>query len=188
MIVANAEQRMIYVDREQMSGFRDPAASEHRAITRHARNTYTKSLRPMVFWQYFFTTAAAMFILNLLVFSADKPFGANVIYAVFATVSAAAAYLTTASLKKGRAVFRKVTNGEYQVMECRAYEVSYNAEQVSTGAVKIVNERGQYCEADFRVDKGIARICEKDMDTKLLLVKRGDDFYDLLLQNDIKNR
>lgn len=73
-------------------------------------------------------------------------------------------------------------------MECRAYEVSYNAEQVSTGAVKIVNERGQYCGADFRVDKGIARICEKDMGIKLLLVKCGDDFYDLLLQNDIKNR
>lgn len=179
---------MIYVSTEQMSGFREPSASEHSAIARHVRNTYAKSLQPMVFWQYFFTTAAAMFLLNLLVFFADKPLGANVIYAVFAIASAAAAYLTTASLKKGRAVLRKVANGEYQVMECRAYEVSYNAEQVSTGAVKIVNERGQYCGADFRVDKGIARICEKDMDTKLLLVKCGDDFYDLLLQNDIKNK
>lgn len=120
-----------------MSGFRDPDASEHRAIARHVRNTYAKSVRPMVFWQYFFTTAAAMFILNLLVFSADKPLGANVIYAVFVIASAAAAYLTTASLKKGRAVFRKVTNGEYQVMECRAYDVSYNAEQVSTGALML---------------------------------------------------
>lgn len=191
MIVANSEQRtqrMIYVDREQMSGFRDPTASEHRAIARHVRNTYAKSLRPMVFWQYFFTTAAAMFILNLLVFSADKPFGANVIYAVFAIVSAAAACLTTASLKKGRIVLQKVRDGEYQVMECRAYEVSYNAEQVSTGAVKIVNERGQYCEADFCVDKGIARICEKDIDTKLLLMRCGEDFYDILLRKDTENR
>lgn len=191
VIVANSEQRtqrMIYVDREQMSGFRDPTASEHRAIARHVRNTYAKSLRPMVFWQYFFTTAAAMFILNLLVFSADKPFGANVIYAVFAIVSAAAACLTTASLKKGRIVLQKVRDGEYQVMECRAYEVSYNAEQVSTGAVKIVNERGQYCEADFCVDKGIARICEKDIDTKLLLMRCGEDFYDILLRKDTENR
>lgn len=71
-------------------------------------------------------------------------------------------------------------------MACRAYEVSYNAEQVSTGAVKIVNERVQYCGADFRVDKGIARTCEKDINTKLLLVRCGDDLYDLLLQKDIK--
>lgn len=171
---------MNYVERERLTGFRRPTVSEQQKVAEHIKRTYARNFRPMTFWNSFFTVIAAMFLLNLLGLSGERALGANIIYGIFFLVFAVAAFLTRLSKKKGKGILKKVAAGEYQVMECKAYDVSYNVALMSTAGIKIVNDRGQYCGSDFLVDKGIARECEKDKNTRLLLVKCGEDFYDLV--------
>lgn len=171
---------MNYVERERLAGFRRPTAQEQQKVAEHIKRTYARSLRPIAFWNCILSVIAAMLLLNLLGLSGERSLGGNIIYGVFFLAFAAAAFLTRLSKKKGKGILKKIAGGEYQVMDCRAFDVSYNVVQMSTAGVKIVNDQGQHCGSTFLIDKGIARECEKDKSTRLLLIKCGEDFYDLL--------
>lgn len=176
---------MNFVEKEQLTGFRPPTAKERETAAKYLRKSFSGMMKANVFWNAFFCVFAAACLVNLLAVSDGKRLGANLLYFLFFIIFTAIVFWIRIQRKSTKQILEKVSRGEFQVMECRAYEVFFSAELMSKARVRIYNNHGQYCAFDFETDIGFARICENDKNTELLLLKCGRDFYELLVKQGI---
>lgn len=168
------------VKRENLAGFRPPVQAEKEGALRYIRGQFAGVLKVMSLGTAFFGVMAGSCLLTLLTGLSDRSAGENLVTAVLLAVSAAAVWWIRVCEKQKRRILKKVAAGDFQVSECTVYQVSFNVDLVSEADVKIADSLGQQCDFKFVLDAETARACERNKDTKVLLLKCGEDFYELL--------
>lgn len=168
------------VRREALAGFRPPVRAEKEGALRYLRKSFARTLRAMSLGTAFFGVMAGSCLVTLTIGLADRSAGENMVTAVILAVSAAAVWWIRVCRKQKQRILRKVAAGDFQVAECTVYQVSFNVDLVSEADVKIADSLGQRCDFKFVLDAETARTCERDRDTKVLLLKCEEDFYELL--------
>lgn len=171
---------MNLVGKEELVGFRPPTMAEKEKIAKYMKRSFRGSLRTVSFWNTAVSVFAAGLLISLMTEFKEKSPGENLLYLVLFVGFAAAAFFTRFHRKMKKQILRWIDSGQYQVMECRAYDVSFSTDLMSRAIVKIYNVQGQYCSSNFLTDLGIAKKYGKDKNTKLLLLKCGGNFYELL--------
>lgn len=168
------------VKREALAGFRPPAKAEQEGAIGYIKKRFAGTLRAMSLGTAFFGVMAGSSLLTFVSGFRERSLGENVVTAVLLAVSAAAVCWIRACRKQKQMILRKVAAGEFQVAECTVYQVSFNVDLVSEADVKIADSLGQRCDFKFVLDAETAEKCKKDNNTKVLLLKCGNDFYELL--------
>ena len=103
-------------------------------------------------------------------------------------MSAAAVCWIRVCAKQKKEILRKVAAGDFRVAECTVCQVSFNVDLVNEADVKIADSLGQRCDFKFVLDAETARTCQADRNTKVLLLKCGEDFYELLSEYRMGSR
>lgn len=93
--------------------------------------------------------------------------------------------------KKIRWFLDEISRGEFQVLDCRAYEESFDVDSAGKAVVKIHNEAGQYCRDWFPLKRELVSVCRQNPETRLLLMKGSLDTYELfgdVMRNSRKDK
>lgn len=168
------------VDRDGLTGFRTPAAKEKAGITNYFKKKISAELRVMSFWSAVCSILAGGFLWNLVsdVHPGDRR--EDMVCLVFLCIAAFILFQIRLSRKRKKALLLRIADGEYGVMECRAYEVKFDISLVGQAEAKIFNGSGQYCKTCFLLDETTAKRCKSREEVRLLLLKCSDGFYELL--------
>lgn len=168
------------VDKDRLEGFRSPTETEKGKITDYFRTKISGELRPMTFWTVICGAFAGGFLLN---FAANVNPGdrkEDMICLVFLCVMAVIIFNLRLSRKKKKMLLHTIIDGKYGLMECKVYEERFDISLTGEAEVRVYNEKGQYCNTFFTIDEITAKKCKENEHVCLLLLKCGDDFYELL--------
>lgn len=168
------------IDKEKLEGYRRPTVKEREGITKYLKTNFSAELRVMAFWSAVCSVLAGGFFLNLVLDIHPGDRKEDVICLVFFCITAFIVFQIRLSRKKKKSLLRSITEGDYKVLECRAYEVKFDISLTGQAEVQIFNKKGQYCRTNFLIDETTAKRCKAGEEIKLLLLKCGEDFYELL--------
>lgn len=166
------------VSRENLTGFRKPTEEEKTGIFSYMRQKIAREIRPMNLWSGILSVFAVFLLVYL--FQGLGSWGMKLVCLLFLIGAVIGVFWIRLSRNRKKVLLQKISRGEFTVLDCTAYETSFSVELVSEGEVKIVNDSGQYCGTKFTIDMPTAKKCKESPDTRLLLLKCGQDFYELL--------
>lgn len=169
---------MNLITRENLTGFRSPTETEKTSIFGYMQKKIARETRPMIFWGVILSVFAVFLLLYLI--QGMGNWGTKLIVLLLLIGVIAGVFWIRLCRNQKKALLRKISEGEYEVLDCTAYETSFNVELVGEAPVKICSMDGQYCSEKFLLDLPTAKKCKENSNTRLLLLKCGQDFYELL--------
>lgn len=171
---------MLLMKREELTGFRQPTGAEVEGITRYMQQMLRRRLRPIRFWLAVCSVIAGAALITLVGNISQYTFAQNLARVVFFLVFEAIVFFIRREQKRNYVLAERIADRKYQVLDCRVYEVTFSIALNSEAEVKVYNQNGQYCKDKFLLDIGTAKKCKSNNSIKLLLLKCGNDCYELL--------
>lgn len=182
---------MNVVDRQMLTGFRRPTAWEKEVIEQELRRRNRRYLRVMSFLKSVFSVAAGGILLGCLSGSGDRTLVMTSSDFLLFGLMVWVIFRIRMGRKKIRWFLDEISRGEFQVLDCRAYEESFDVDSAGKAVVKIHNEAGQYCRDWFPLKRELVSVCRQNPETRLLLMKGSLDTYELfgdVMRNSRKDK
>lgn len=170
---------MKQVSRAALTGYRQPASLEAEPIVRYIRRELSRQRRIQGVWQIFCTIAAVSMLLCPFIPSDEIPMPEKLVGFVIGIPMFFAAKAIRKSRKRKKLWIQEVCSGRFQVMDCWIYETQFGGDLNGMAWVKVYNSQGQYCAERMLVDYWAAEYYQRGERNKLLLMRCGDDYFEL---------
>lgn len=173
---------MSYVLKNELTGFRSATKREEGWIAAYMKSELQKEFRPINFWLAVCSIISGSLLLNLLTKGNEQTIAYNIVsFLLF--LGTALGIWGIRKVKYGkRQLWRNVEQGNYVVLDCKAYDIQFPVHYISIALVKICTSYGQYCEETFQMERYLGRLCQKEPETALILLKYGD-YYKVIKRN-----
>lgn len=174
--------------KEQLTGFRNLYSDEKEVLQKYMLNDFRRVQKLMRFGSallaVFFTSMLLTVIEDIKEFSFDKE---TIVNAILTAILLWGFVLLHERRVRNKILIEKTKQGDFQVLDCFAYETSTSTDKAGTGVVCICTKDGQYCWDRFRVDLGTVRIYQQGGNVPLLLVKckipgKNMDYFELFTE------
>jgi len=178
--------------KEQLTGFRNPYLDEKKILQKFLLRDF-KSMQKLMRWG---SALLAVFLVSMAMAVMEDikkaSFDGETIVNVVLTALLLWGFLLLHERRiRNKILIAKAKQGDFQVLDCIAYEISTSTDKADTGVVCICTKDGQYCWDRFRVDLDTVRIYQQGGKVPLLLVKcqipgKKMDYFELFTENRLQ--
>lgn len=180
------------VDKNGLAGFRRPTEAESRRIGGSVSRRMQRTMHVFWFWSIF------LIILDLAVLPAAAgilkayDFRQRMVFGVMGLGISVLLLWLFAQIKEKKVLADRMIRGEFEILDCKIYEIHAEMDVPHGTAVRICSMSGQLCEEYFRLENIYVDNWKKNRDSMFQLIRcRSEksekrDFYELFSEEKQK--
>lgn len=183
---------MQLVDKNSLIGFRRPTQNECVGVHRYAIRRLKSQKRVFGFWSVFLGIVALSLLMAAAGMTGEYDLGQRMILGVLALFAGTLIIWFHQQNRMERYMADKIEQGQFDVLDCKIYEVNEQVRVAHGTVVRICNAQGQHCAEEFRLQFVYVDDWRKNPNLPCRLVRcrneksRDKDYYELFTEEKLR--